>query len=199
MGGPAAAKASTFSVVRAVLNEGGQMKNTTKSKPKGKAIKIQTDFFWDYPLYPFRAGGIAILVLDPRERGKYGVYKFSAKDKDTLSNTVGRYISLATLRAYLAKHCNITQDWQNLSWHDIFAALELCLKEHQERTTTLEGELSKPMAKVDIMKRLGMGLKGYRKLETYCKDHPLHKVGNNRQLWQIRIDKMPVNLKEKFK
>ena len=62
----------------------------------------------------------------------------------------------------------------------------------KEKTTkNIEGEWSKPMSKVDIMKRLGFGLRGYRKLETYAKEHPIRRVGDSRQLWQIRIDKMP--------
>jgi len=65
--------------------------------------------------------------------------------------------------------------------------------------TTGDGEWSKPMTKTNIMLRLGFGLKGYRTLNTYAKDHPVRQVANNRQLWQIRIDKMPQNLKAKFK
>ena len=63
----------------------------------------------------------------------------------------------------------------------------------------IEGEWSKPMSKTDIMRRLGLGLKGYRKLNTFTKEHPIRDVAGNRQLWQIRIDKMPSNLREKFK
>jgi hypothetical protein len=60
------------------------------------------------------------------------------------------------------------------------------------------GEWSKPMAKTDIMTRLGLGLRGYRKLNTFVKDHPIKQVANNRQLWQIRIDKMSENIRKKF-
>lgn len=64
---------------------------------------------------------------------------------------------------------------------------------------TLEQEQwSKPMAKTDIMQKLGFGLRGYRKLKTYTKEHPIRQVANNRQLWEIKIDKMPENLRKKF-
>jgi hypothetical protein len=62
-----------------------------------------------------------------------------------------------------------------------------------------EGIWSKPMSKVDIMKKLGFGLRGYRKLDTFAKDHPIIPSGDSGQLWMIRLDKMPLNLQEKFK
>jgi hypothetical protein len=44
----------------------------------------------------------------------------------------------------------------------------------EKKIQKIEGEWSKPMSKVDIMNRLGFGLRGYRKLETFAKEHPIY-------------------------
>ena len=60
----------------------------------------------------------------------------------------------------------------------------------------LEAEWSCPMSKANMMKKLHFN--GYRTLDTYAKEHPLRKVAGNRQLWQIRIDRMDSKTRGKF-
>jgi hypothetical protein len=62
----------------------------------------------------------------------------------------------------------------------------------------LEGEWSKAMQKKDMMQKLGFGLRGYRKLNTFTKEYPIRNIAGNRQLFQLRIDKMPSNLRKIF-
>ncbi|OHB54614.1 MAG: hypothetical protein A2Y12_09855 [Planctomycetes bacterium GWF2_42_9] len=59
-----------------------------------------------------------------------------------------------------------------------------------------EGEWSNAMSKKEIIAVLGLG--SYSKLNTFSKNHPLKQAGN-RQLWQIRIDDMDKNMRQKFK
>jgi len=57
------------------------------------------------------------------------------------------------------------------------------------------GELSNPMTKSAMMSRVGID--GYKKFNTFAKQHGLQQAGN-RQLWQIRLDRMDKNTKQKF-
>jgi hypothetical protein len=60
---------------------------------------------------------------------------------------------------------------------------------------TLEGEWSNPMTKSAMMSRINID--GYKKFNTFAKQYGLQKAGN-RQLWQIRLDKMDKNTRQKF-
>lgn len=60
-----------------------------------------------------------------------------------------------------------------------------------------EGPLSPPVTKSAIMKVLR--LPGYRAFNTWAKDgDKLQQVGNNRQLWQVRLDRCAPNERAKF-
>jgi len=59
----------------------------------------------------------------------------------------------------------------------------------------LEGEWSNPMTKSALMKKVGID--GYKKFDTFAKRFGLRQAGN-RQLWEIRIDKMARNIRKKF-
>ena len=61
--------------------------------------------------------------------------------------------------------------------------------------TPLEGEWSDPMTKSAMMSRVGID--GYKKFNTFAKQHGLHKAGN-RQLWQIRLDGMDKTTRQKL-
>ena len=65
----------------------------------------------------------------------------------------------------------------------------------QKHIKTLEGEWSNPMTKSDMMIRLHIN--GYKKFNTFAKVYGLYKVGN-RQLWQIRLDGMDKNTRQKL-
>jgi len=60
---------------------------------------------------------------------------------------------------------------------------------------TLEGEWSNPMTKSALMKKVSID--GYKKFKTFAEMYGLCQAGN-RQLWQIRIDRMDSNTKRKF-
>lgn len=60
---------------------------------------------------------------------------------------------------------------------------------------TLEGEWSNPMTKSALMKKVSID--GYKKFKTFAEMYGLCQAGN-RQLWQIRIDRMDSNTKQKF-
>ena len=59
----------------------------------------------------------------------------------------------------------------------------------------LEGEWSNPMTKSTMMSKVNID--GYKKFNTFAKQHGLRKAGN-RQLWQIRLDRMDKNTRQKF-
>jgi hypothetical protein len=69
---------------------------------------------------------------------------------------------------------------------------------NKSKAQKIEGEWSNAMNKKEIMSKLGFGLRAYKKFETFCKDYPIRNIANNRELWQIRFDKMPSNLHKKF-
>jgi hypothetical protein len=54
---------------------------------------------------------------------------------------------------------------------------------------------SNPMTKSAMMSRVGID--GYKKFKTFANQHGLRQAGN-RQLWQIRLDKMDKNTKHNF-
>lgn len=58
-----------------------------------------------------------------------------------------------------------------------------------------EGEWSNPMTKSEMMKKVGID--GYKKFNTFAKQYGLRPAGN-RQLWQLRLDKMDKNTRRKF-
>lgn len=57
------------------------------------------------------------------------------------------------------------------------------------------GEWSNPMTKSTMMSKIGID--GYKKFNTFAKQHGLQQAGN-RQLWQIRLDRMDKNTRQKF-
>ena len=58
-----------------------------------------------------------------------------------------------------------------------------------------EGEWSNPMTKSTMMSKVNID--GYKKFNTFAKQYGLRKAGN-RQLWQIRLDRMDKNTRQKF-
>jgi len=57
------------------------------------------------------------------------------------------------------------------------------------------GEWSNPMTKSAMMSRVGID--GYKKFNTFAKQHGLQQAGN-RQLWQICLDGMDKNTRQKL-
>ncbi len=109
----------------------------------------------------------------------------------------GNYKSVleAHLLGCVEEACRVRSD---LIRHKIKVITD-CVNQVKQESKQPEGVWSKPMSKVDIMKKLGFGLRGYRKLNTFTKDHPIIPSGDSGQLWMIRIDRMPLNLQAKFK
>ncbi len=122
-----------------------------------------------------------------------------SEEKSLISNFVGLPFSytqdfIDRLRFAIIRKSGV-HDVKGFTWRTIIN----CIESFNSDPRNIDGEWSKPMAKVDIMKRLGFGLRGYRKLNTLAKEHPIRKIGGNRQLWIMRIDGMPENLRAKFK
>jgi len=65
----------------------------------------------------------------------------------------------------------------------------------KKKLRSLEGEWSNPMTKSTMMSKVNTY--GYKKFNTFAKQYGLRQAGN-RQLWQIRLDGMDRNTRQKF-
>lgn len=65
----------------------------------------------------------------------------------------------------------------------------------KKKLRSLEGEWSNPMTKSAMMSKVK--IYGYKKFNTFAKQYGLRQAGN-RQLWQIRLDGMDRNTRQKF-
>jgi len=69
-------------------------------------------------------------------------------------------------------------------------------KKSRKHENQIEEEWSNPMTKTKMMRALH--IEGSKKFTTFAEDHGLKQVGKNRQLWQIRLDKMDLNTRRKL-
>jgi len=89
--------------------------------------------------------------------------------------------------------------WPSLEYGDDY---KLPILEHIENfanlltTTEPQGAWSKPMMKAEMMGILRID--SYRKFKAFAKEYGLKQVGGNRQLWQIRIDRMDHTTRSKL-
>ena len=171
-----------------------------------------------FPTYPFRSGlqkADGFLHYSPmceksliESIGGFQLHLTQA-ELAIIDKTVGSR-ELSDIKCFLIQKCN-NQNTKSLSWNDILENLKFWLKQtnsqrktasgkagetkQQKHKKTLEGEWSNPMTKSAMMSRVNID--GYKKFNTFAKQYGLQKAGN-RQLWQIRLDKMDKNTRQKF-
>jgi hypothetical protein len=176
--------------------------STPKKKPGGKQqAKAQTpQIIHFFPNYPFKAGALRCVVLPGgKVDTRVGAYHFTREDFDFVKSIVPEAFSddelnYKLLKEFLIQKCGISrQDLQGLSWSDIFDELKLYTEKPKLKPP--EGEWSNPMTKTKMMKTLHIA--GYSKFATFAKQYGLRQAGN-RQLWQIRLDDIDKNTRQKF-
>ena len=78
----------------------------------------------EYPLYPFKAGGIENYYLGGHTGVKnFGWFRLTEEQIRYVARFIGMPLSLSKLRAFLATECNV-QKPEDYSWPEIIAALD---------------------------------------------------------------------------
>lgn len=119
---------------------------------------------------------------------KYEQYVFNNEERESEGNGSKRLVS----EQELAKDAVFARPEAMETVRDAYLSYE---NSSGKAENTLEGEWSNPMTKSALMKKVGID--GYKKFKTFAEIYGLRQAGN-RQLWQIRIDRMDSNTKQKF-